>query len=643
MGVSNSGSGNRLLAAAGTSDLPNGPGYVCGSLADNRAAFVSTANGASGLHLRPAGNTLDFRPVPKLAGAAAFNARGEAISRDGRFWQNGKWFSPVSEENSAPSGTMRLHDLNDHGVMLASAGDPAGNGQTGMQHGAEAALIQTFDLDFIKPGTENDDPPVEIDEKLEDQEGEVVGINWDDDNHSEGTGGHGKLVFKNDYDDENGTEGEDDMIQLKLHAAHWPGTKARMKYDNTMVKIWRNANRTSEVKSEETEIDIGATQIVYLEGRKLTAAETPLKVEMQVKPLFGTNYAPGDKVSVHVATPIISLGAKFLPGNGYASLNLAEKLHKKDYMGRSRRDNRNNTVILKGKTTEGRTLWYSVDIFDLKPATIGGLDPKRRPRIKIREPLLDKEMKMALSLEGSHVVCTGHSNFGLGPNFTPIGTSTQSIDDYCNLTGGPMGGVTAIILRTNDPVDAPFGGNPMRNPDHGGADFAIREQDIVQQITNYRVPVPNVLKFTGKTVTGDELVVGSTVTLQPPLPDGLKFHYMQDAKHSNHVTVVKSSGDKPALCYNSCFMSVCNSGRAYSQTLEHGVLFYTRAESYAVVGAKGAQIPNDHLTANFSWKVSHYVELLVDGKSWKEIKTWLNENQYKQEISTLYDFKFFED
>jgi hypothetical protein len=62
-----------------------------------------------------------------------------------------------------------------------------------------------------------------------------------------------------------------------------------------------------------------------------------------------------------------------------------------------------------------------------------------------------------------------------------------------------------------------------------------------------------------------------------------------------------------------------------------------------VVGAKGAQIPNDHLTANFSWKVSHYVELLVDGKSWKEIKTWLNENQYKQEISTLYDFKFFED
>jgi hypothetical protein len=141
MGVSNSGSGNRLLAADGTPDLPDGPGYVCGSLADNRAAFVSTASGTSGLQLRPHGNTLDFRPVPKLSGTAAFNARGEAISHDGRFWQNGKWLAPVSEGNTPPTGTMHLHDLNDHGVMFASAGEDAGNGQTEMPHGAEPGLV----------------------------------------------------------------------------------------------------------------------------------------------------------------------------------------------------------------------------------------------------------------------------------------------------------------------------------------------------------------------------------------------------------------------------------------------------------------------------------------------------------------------
>jgi hypothetical protein len=189
MGVSNSGSGNRLLAAAGTSDLPDGPGYACGSLADDRAAFVSTANGTSGLQLRPRGNTLDFRPVPKLAGAAAFNAQGEAISRDGRFWQNGKWLTPVSEENTPPSGTMHLHDLNDHGVMLASAGAPAGNGQTGPQYGNQAGLISPIGL---LADTNRDGQINKRDEEgkgeFTRQRGAFFNVNFDNDNPGTGAG-----------------------------------------------------------------------------------------------------------------------------------------------------------------------------------------------------------------------------------------------------------------------------------------------------------------------------------------------------------------------------------------------------------------------------------------------------------------------
>ena len=147
MGVWNVFSGtNRLLSADGESPLPTGPGYVCGSLSDNRVAFNSFSSGPSVPCLRPLGNIGSWRPLPKLAGTVAFNARGEAISRDGRFWQNGKWLPPVSEGNLSPTGTMHLHDLNDHGVMLATAGEDAGNGQTGIQHGAQAGLLLPIEI-----------------------------------------------------------------------------------------------------------------------------------------------------------------------------------------------------------------------------------------------------------------------------------------------------------------------------------------------------------------------------------------------------------------------------------------------------------------------------------------------------------------
>ena len=484
------------------------------------------------------------------------------------------------------------------------------------------------DMDLIKPGTEKDDKPVELAAAKEDTEGEVVNVNWDDDDNSEGDGGHGILVFRNDYDDTAANPQEDDMIQIKLRSINIspgsPVAKARLKFDDTFVRIWRNQNRTGPILSEETEIELACDQTVYLEGRKLTEAESPKEIEMQIK-LGSGSYVPGDSVKVHVATPVITLQAKHVFTRGKGSRNLAEQLHDKKYLGARRRDDRNNTVILKGKDQQGQTLWFSIDMFDLAQSFAGDLE-KNRPLITVRVPHLDKELKMALSLEGAHVYCNGHSNFGLGPNFTPNGTSTATIDDYCNLTGGPLGGVTGIILKTDDPADAAFGGNPMKKPDHGGPDFALRPQDIVQQVTNYTVPVPGVLKFNGKQVNGDVLVVGSSITPQPPLWDGTIYHYKQDGDH-NYVTVVKSSGDKPVLRYRSCFMAGCNTGRAFSQTLTHGVLIFTMDESYGVTGGSKARIKNDHYT-DYSWGITHHVRLLTEGKTWNEIVTFLNQNQY---------------
>ena len=506
--------------------------------------------------------------------------------------------------------------------------------------------LWAIDLDFIKPGTENDEKPTEIAEEKELTEGEVVCVNWDDDDNSEGDGEHGKLIFKNDFDVDASTEGENDLIKLKIHQIYNEDVFVRLKYNNDKIRIWRNANRSEEVISQQTVLDATENLFVYVEGKKFTEAEKPEIITLEVKLPESTLHEETETVAVHVATPVIYLGAKFMEGFGDESLNLAQQLKKKDFLGKNRRDDRNNTVVLKGKNQNGKVLWYSIDIFDLYTST-DGYPIKDKPQISIREIHLDKEMKMALSLEGAHVICSGHSNYGLGPNFTPNNTSTETIDDYCNLTGGPLGGVTAIILKSTDPADALFDGNPMKSPYHGGSEFAIRPQDIVQSITNYNVTLPDVLKFTGKKVNGVTLAVGTVLTPQAALSDGTIYHYKQDGNHQNYVTVVKSSGDVPALRYSSCFMALCNSGRAYSQSLTHGVLFYSRSECYGVVGGKDKKIPNDHYTEEASWTTTHYIRLITEGKSWSQIKSWLNTNQYfpenlnAPETPNLFDYHTF--
>ncbi len=149
MGIQRSGNTpNPLLGQNGTTDLPAGQGSVCGALSDGRVAFVTHENGAWGFKLPPLDSSSAWRAVPKLAGAVAFNALGEAISHDGRFWSNGQWLDPVSEDSDPPSGLLRLHDINDQGVILASVGQAAGGGEgsSGLEHGAEAGLVMALGI-----------------------------------------------------------------------------------------------------------------------------------------------------------------------------------------------------------------------------------------------------------------------------------------------------------------------------------------------------------------------------------------------------------------------------------------------------------------------------------------------------------------
>lgn len=489
---------------------------------------------------------------------------------------------------------------------------------------------------------------MEIAEEKEDSEGEIVGINWDDDNNGEGNGGHGKLVFKNDFDDAEGTAGEDDLIQLKLHKPAIDGAKARLKYDSAFVKIWKNGDRTDEVKSEETEIELTEDKIVYLEGRTITEAEKPKEIEMQIKVGSTGDFAPGDKVSVHVATPIITFYGKHEWTSGQGSRNLAEQLHDKKFLGKNRRDDRNNTVILKGKNQQGKTLWYSVDMVDITPFVFGDLKLKR-PEIRVRAPNLDKEMKMALSLEGAHVFYNGHSNYGLGPNFKQDPTT---LDDYMNITGRGKTRINYEELITF----------------HGDRSVTLRAGDIVTgSISNTVVPA-----------TGTQMKFGDdAILLRNTTPPGHEYHclmqqndshpvfsaqpddpaytpwagyfaahgfWMKKAPGTNYGIIVNTTGDLPQLRYASCFMASCNTGKHFSESLTHGVLLFSMDETYGVLGGADGQLDDDLTTGGYSWGITHYVKLLTGGKSWTEIVTFFNQNQSfsapETEPENLHNYKF---
>ena len=217
-------------------------------------------------------------------------------------------------------------------------------------------------------------------------------------------------------------------------------------------------------------------------------------------------------------------------------------------------------------------MWYSVDLVDL--IQVKETDPDAVPKITIRIPHKDKEMKMALNLEGAHVFYNGHSNFGLGPNFNVGGTTT--VDDYMNISGN---GVTAITIKSTDPYDEMYGWNAMKNPDHGGPNFSLRPSDIVNQITNYPVPNVGVTKFTGPP-TGAELTKDTHA-------DGTPFHYLRHDEEEDTdtwLTIVNSSGDVPTLRYNSCFMASCETGRHFSQSLNHGVLLFSIDQTLGILG-----------------------------------------------------------
>ncbi len=91
-------------------------------------------------------------------------------------------------------------------------------------------------------------------------------------------------------------------------------------------------------------------------------------------------------------------------------------------------------------------------------------------------------------------------------------------------------------------------------------------------------------------------------------------------------------------------MASCNTGRHFSETLNRGVLLFSIDETYGVLGGVDGKLGDDTTEAKRSWGITHYVRLLTEGKSWTEIVTSFNKNQYFKAPATspenLHNYKF---
>jgi hypothetical protein len=462
------------------------------------------------------------------------------------------------------------------------------------------------DLDIIKPGTETDTEPEEIAENEEDWDDEkkeggwAASLNWDDDDKDGGAGGHGKVTFKNDFDDEDGTKDEDDLIQLKVHRIALDNVKGRLKFDSDYFRVWKKKDRKEEVKSEDTEFDIKKDEdlVLYVEGKKITEAEAPKKVELQVKIGTQAEFQKVEAVSLHVSTPIIYVAGVWGRGSAREAVDIHSTIKPLTI------DKRNGSLVVKGKDTEDKLIFYAVDIFHVDKA-----EDNRTLNTTIRGVALDKELKMAMGVSGAHVIYSGHANYGLGPNFTPMDTGAKTVEDYMNVSSH---GLAAINMRAVPKDENPDNPDPedientFKDIEHGGPNFALRANDVPNNAENKQVPLVGVKRWP----SFPNALVKKLVGTHP-------YHHKSVGNTDvNWYTVVNSTGDKPPLKYASCFMNACSSGRHFGIDLrvQGKVLFYSTNSCVAAFYGDNGDI----------YASTFYIQSLIKGDDFGEIKTALN-------------------
>ena len=114
--------------------------------------------------------------------------------------------------------------------------------------------------------------------------------------------------------------------------------------------------------------------------------------------------------------------------------------------------------------------------------------------------------------------------------------------------------------------------------------FVIQNSEIANGVTNYNTVELSLERFPNVTWTNPPS--GWSALVDVPVASCFptnyfrsgyeKMHYyVQQDTSSARIIVVGGSADKPTLKYAKMLMKGCNTDRYYTDTLNHGVLFYT--------------------------------------------------------------------
>ena len=343
-----------------------------------------------------------------------------------------------------------------------------------------------------------------------------------------------------DKDDANGVAGENDLLQLKLHAldpATLTGFTYTLQFPEGKIAIWQQPDKTGDIVSGTTTFPTAEDTTVYVEGLAPSTSMDGEIVSLELHQGGGT--AVADSVKIVVAQ---SMFAIFGDGNAWANSESVLR----SYLAGVKKDQRTDPYVIRRDDA-----CYAVFIGNT-----------------------EKFAKLAISAQDGYVVFNGHSNFGMGLAFS---TGLAGISQFMNVGEGLVL-INWRYMRDNQGHPAFWIEDPEYGDDPSTAELYdpwVGPANVVGALRT--VPA---IRFFSNRPSGE--------AIQAHLTRGLRKYEDWHSREGADRFVIAHSGatDMPTKRWKKLFLNSCNSGPYYYDVFSHGTLFYTTGECVPSVTTK---------------------------------------------------------